>query len=291
MISLILSILSSTIILIVFKVIEKQKMDIFPPIVVNYIAASILGFSMNASATPSHFQTLPPWLIFSAIIGVLLIVNFYFIGNSTQKAGIAITTVSAKMSFVLPVLFSLFFDSNDIFNASKGILILLAMVSVILVIFPDKYKADKSGSILYPVLLFFGLGILDSLLKYCQYHFITNPESSSIFSAVNFSVAGVIGLLILLFSKKNQKAIINVKVWVIGIILGVANFGSMYFLINALNALKFDNSLVFGINNIGIIVISVIVGYIIYKERFSRINWIGLLLSLLVLIGMIRIFI
>ncbi len=291
MTNLILSILSSTVILILFKIIEKQKISIFPPIVINYIAASALGFSINNTATPIHLHTISPWFMFSIIIGILLIVNFYFIGSSTQKAGIAITTVSAKMSFVLPVIFSLMFDINDSFSLTKAILVLLALISVLLVISPSKYNINKHGSIIYPVLLFFGLGLLDSLVKYCQYHFIATPESSSLFSAVNFTVAGIIGLTLLLFSQKHKQALKQPKVWLIGITLGVANLGSMYFLINALNTLKFNSSLIFGINNIGIVILSVIIASIFYKERFSKTNWVGLILSLLVLLGMIRIFI
>jgi len=289
MISLLLSILSSTIILIVFKIIEKQKINLFPPIVINYIAASTLGFSLNGNALNFNTSAVSPWILFSIIIGIMLIGNFYLLGRSTQKAGIGITTVSAKMSFVLPVMFSLIFDINDQINIPKAILIAFAVASVFLVIFPGQ-NSKAQGSIIYPSLIFFALGLLDTLVKYCQYHFISTPEKSSLFSAINFSIAGIIGVLLILSSKKNLLELKHAKVWLIGTILGIANFGSMYFLINALNALKFNNSLVFGINNIGIVVLSVIIAFVVYKERFSKTNWIGLLLALIVLIGMIRIF-
>ncbi|MDA3890226.1 MAG: hypothetical protein PF517_01025 [Salinivirgaceae bacterium] len=289
MISLLLSIVSSTIILIIFKIIERQKVDIFPPIVVNYIAASALGFTINRTSSSVSIETVTPWILISIVIGIMLIGNFYLIGNSTQKAGIGITTVAAKMSFVLPVLYSLIFDAHDIIDIKKTALILLALASVFFVIYPKKFDTERSGSILYPILIFFGLGLLDTLLKYCQHHFITDADSTLIFTSVNFTVAGIIGIAVVLFSKKSQKQLKNPKVWLIGIALGVANFGSMYFLINSLNALRFDNSLVFGINNIGIVIASVLIAIIIYKERFSKINWLGLILSLLVLLGMINI--
>lgn len=291
MIDLLLSIASSTIILLLFKIIEKQKLEIFPPIVINYFMAATLGFVLNGSNPAVILSDLPAWFYFSLVIGVLLIVNFFFIGTSTQKAGIAVTTVSAKMSFVLPVLYSLLFDVNDVFNLWKGVLIILAMLSVFLVVHPDKEKVRSSGLILYPILIFIGLGLLDSLIKYCQYHYITNPESSSVFSGVNFSIAGIIGILLLLFNKKHRSSIVNAKVILIGAALGTANFGSMYFLINALNTLKYDNSLVFGINNIGIVALSVFMAILFFKEKYSRINWIGLIISVLVLAGMIRIFV
>lgn len=291
MINLLLSILSSAVIMVVFKIIEKQKTGILSPVVINYITASVLGFSINSTSPTQVFSTSPPWIWFSVIIGILLIVNFYIIGISTQKSGIATTTISAKMSFVLPVLFSLLFDINDKFNISKSVLILLAIVSVFLVVYPNKKNPIITGGILYPILLFFGLGVLDSLIKYCQYNFITTPESASLFSAVNFSIAGIIGITVLLFSKRNLSTLKYLKTWIIGIVLGTANFGSMYFLINALNSLKYDNSLVFGINNIGVVALSVAIAIVIFKERFSIINKIGLVLSMIVLAIMIRIFI
>lgn len=291
MINLLLSILSSVVIMVVFKIIEKQKTGILSPVVINYITASVLGFIITNTSPSIIISTTPPWLWLSVMIGILLIVNFYIIGLTIQKSGIATTTISAKMSFVLPVLFSLLFDINDTFNVSKSVLILLAIVSVFLVVYPNKKKPIIAGGILYPVLLFIGLGVLDSLVKYCQYNFITTPEASSLFSAVNFSIAGIIGITVILFSKRNLSPLKYLKTWIIGIVLGIANFGSMYFLINALNSLKYDNSLVFGINNIGVVGLSVAIAIIIFKERFSLVNKIGLVLSMIVLAVMIRIFI
>lgn len=290
MISLILSILSSTIILLIFKLLEKQKIDIFPPIVLNYVMASVLGFAISDKGPAVVLDGVPIWMFFSLIIGILLIGNFYLIGSSTQRAGIAVTTIAAKMSFVLPVLFSLMYDVNDVFNLSKGLQLFFAMVAVFLVVYPEKYTPRNLSSVLLPILIFFGLGILDTLIKYCQYHYIHNADQSSVFSAYNFTIAGIIGLTIFAFSQKVQKTLKNYKAWLFGIGLGAVNFGSMYFLINALNELKFDNSLVFGINNIGTIGMSVLMAFVVFKERFSKINWIGFVLAVIVLFTMLNIF-
>jgi uncharacterized membrane protein len=290
MISLLLSVLSSASILWIFKLIEREKMALLPPIIVNYIVASIFGFALSGKQSSIYFQEIPTWAIFSIIIGVMLIFNFYLIGRSTQKAGVAVTSIAAKMSFVLPVLFSLMYDKNDVYSLGKIILLLLAIVSMLLVIFPKKAQQVESNSILLPVFLFFGLGVLDSVIKYCQYRYIDDPGSSSIFSAFNFSVAGIIGISILFLNKNYRIQIVRLKVWFFGTLLGLANFGSMYFLINALNDLKFNNSMVFGINNLGVILLAVLLGLLVFKERFSRINWVGFVLSLMVLIGMIQLF-
>ncbi|MGD9992211.1 MAG: hypothetical protein AB7S69_02835 [Salinivirgaceae bacterium] len=291
MVSLVLSILSSTLILFIFKIIEKRQIPLFPPIVVNYLMASVLGFALNGSNPLPLISSVPPWMIFSVLIGILLIVNFYLIGSSTQKAGIAVTSIAAKMSFVIPVLFSLLYDVNDSFSLTKLVLISTAVVAVFLVVRPNSLKAARTHHVMLPVAIFVGLGVLDSLIKYSQYHYIGTAADSSLFSGVNFTVAGLLGIAALLYSRKQRRLLLSWKVWISGAVLGTANFGSMYFLINALNDLKFNNSLVFGINNIGIVVLSVLMAFVLFRERFSLINWAGLLLSLLVLLGMIKVFI
>lgn len=290
MISLLLSILSSTIILLVFKLMERFKISVFPPIVINYIIATVLGFSISSTTMAEVVSSPPSWLWLSVIIGVLLIVNFNFIGLSTRKAGIAVTTVASKMSFVIPVIFSLIYDVNDNFTTAKGVQLFLAMVAVLLVIYRRSDSKDIRMQIVYPVLLFVGLGILDSLVKYGQYNYVRDAETSSVFSALNFMVAGVIGIVIALLNKDLLKELLSIKVLIAGSILGIANFGSMYFLINALNELQINNSLVFGINNLGVVGASILMAFIFFKERFSKINWAGLFIAVFVLVLMIKYF-
>jgi len=287
MINLILSILSSTAILLLFKLMDRYKISVFPPIVINYIVATIFGLTITSSPVNEFFTDSPEWLYLSGIIGALFIINFYFIGNSTRIAGIAVTTVAAKMSFVLPVVYSLSYDIHDNFTIGKVIQISLACVAVLLVVSPNKNKTKVGTSVWYPVIIFFGLGILDTLVKFSQYNYIKDEASSSMFSAVSFGVAGIIGILVLLFNRKLLKEVIKPKVLLFGTLLGLTNFGSIFFLINTLNDLKINNSLVFGINNIGIVGCSVLIAFLIFHEKFTKIKWIGLILSIFVLILML----
>lgn len=290
MISLLLSILSSTIILLIFKLMERFKISVFPPIVINYIIATFLGFSISSTTFSSVVSNPPDWIWLCVVIGILLIVNFNFIGLSTRNAGIAVTTVASKMSFVIPVIFSLTYDVNDEITTAKIIQLVLAMVAVFMVVYQDGDKKDVRMHIVFPILIFVGLGVLDSMVKYGQYNYVKDTETSSVFSALNFMIAGIIGVVIAIANRKYLKEIIRFKVIIAGTILGIANFGSMYFLINALNDLHINNSLVFGINNLGVVGASILMAFIFFKERFSKINWIGLSVAVTVLILMIKYF-
>jgi len=69
-----------------------------------------------------------------------------------------------------------------------------------------------------------------------------------------------------------------------GIALGISNYGSLYFIIRALNhqtnnGNTFDGSIVFGINNLGVIALSVLIGLLFFKEKLLKINWIGIIIS------------
>jgi len=111
---LLLSILSSTAIAVIFKIQDRVKIKLFPVIVLNYITATVLGYSLTTIDISSLQIIQSDWIISGVLIGFFLIAGFYLIGYSTQKVGIAITTVSSKMSVVIPILFSMFY-----FNESK----------------------------------------------------------------------------------------------------------------------------------------------------------------------------
>jgi EamA domain-containing membrane protein RarD len=56
----------------------------------------------------------------------------------------------------------------------------------------------------------------------------------------------------------------------------------------ALNHSGIDSSLVFGINNLAIVSFSLILGFAIFKEKLSRLNWVGVAASILCIILLIE---
>ena len=100
-------------------------------------------------------------------------------------------------------------------------------------------------------------------------------------------IAAITGIITGIFSKKVLRSFKDIKVYIFGIILGCVNFGSIYFLINALNSGIFDSSILFGVNNVGIVGLSVIIGLLIFREKITKINWIGIILSFFAIIILI----
>lgn len=286
MIFLLLSILSSALIYVVFKFVGQFKILTFSAIIVNYLAACLAGFFLSNS-NPFTLSTLNQgWLIVAVFIGVMFIIMFYIIGKSTQQAGMAVTTVANKMSVIFPIAFSIWYDVSDRLTTLKSLGIIMALVAVFLTVYrKNSVKVDRK-TIILPVSLFLGMGLVDSFVKYSQSAYVTD-EVAPIFSTVIFAVASIIGVLLLPFNKMAAKDLLKGKTWILGTILGLANFGSIYFLLLALNHIdvstgqKAMGSVIFGINNIGVVALSVIVGFLFFSERPTKINWAGITLSLL----------
>lgn len=285
---LLLCILSSTAIFIVFKSIDRLGIPSFPVIVINYLVATILGLLLNRGEIDLSALGGYNWLPFSMIIGVMFILMFFLVAYSSSKAGLSVTTVASKMSVIFPIVFSMILDHSDRFSLLKGVAILLALAGVALTVYkPLKGKA-RNGVILIPLLLFIGMGVVDSLVKMAQHRYVSDNETA-LFSAILFFNALFSGLVAMLFYRKYNRHFLRPRVWAWGLLLGTVNFGSIYFLVRSLNYVSpagksIDSSVVFGANNISIVALSVLVGLLVFREKLSAINWTGVALSALALI-------
>ena len=286
---LILCILSSTSIFVIFRSIDHFGIPSFPIIVINYLVASILGFIINSGDSSPETIRHAQWLPISIMIGILFIIMFFLIAFSSQKAGISVTTVASKMSVIFPIIFSLVIDPSDKLTFLKTAAIFTTLVGVALTIYKPLRKGSFDPAVIYlPLILFFGMGIVDSLVKFAQYRFVGNADTA-LFSAILFLNAFLSGLFVLLFFPKYRKSFKRPTVWAWGLLLGAVNFGSIYFLVRALNyrapsGTGIDSSTIFGINNIGIVALSVLLGLWIFRERLQPLNWIGIIMSALALL-------
>lgn len=283
MIFLIFSILSSAAIYVIFKYIDRIKIASFDVIIINYITASILGLLLSDTQADIFPIYQNQWFPSAVLIGVLFIVMFVVIAKSSQIVGIAITTVSNKMSVIIPITFSILIDPLDKLTNLKAAGIILAILAVFLSIYRKRKIEFDPRNIYLPIILFLGMGIVDSIVKYAQQYYV-NDDVLPLFTVILFIMAAIAGLVTKLLRKTPFKALINPKVLMWGILLGISNYGSLYFVIKALNYKDtfgdhIGGSVVFGINNLGIIALSVIIGLLVFKEKILKINWVGIIIS------------
>ncbi len=285
---LILCILSSTGVFVVFKFLDKKNILPYPVILINYLVATILGFLLNSTELSLKSIISMPWLPISFLIGLLFIMLFFVIARSTKIVGISITTVASKMSVVFPIIFSMLIDKSDILTTIKLFAIIVALMGVMLTIYTPDSNAGLLKKITLPLILFIGLGLVDSLVKFSQHKYVDNQDSA-LFSAILFFIAFLSGIILLPFRRDAIPHFKKSTTWIWGLVLGIVNFGSIYLMIYALNYVGSDgtgsdSSVIFGLNNIGIVTLSVMAGILIFSEKLRAINWIGIALSLVAIV-------
>lgn len=282
MIYLLLSILSSTVIFITFKVTERFKTNLVNLITINYLAAAILGFSFNRQSFSISGLFSSDWILYALIIGVSYILMFFLMGYSVRKSGMAVTTIAGKLSMVIPILFSVMYFGEKV-NTLKIAGLTLAIAAVLLTSYRPVGKAKNMVLIALPLAIFVGTGMTDSLVKYAQSYHVSN-RISLLFSSVVFLSALISGLLFILLKSKSSSKTITLPELIGGVVLGIANFGSLYFFILTLNNSKLDSSIVFGLNNMCIVLFSILIGWTLFKEKFSNTNFAGVIMAFIAIL-------
>lgn len=283
MIFLILSVIVSTLFGISFKVIAVKNINGFQAIIVNYVIAGSLGFlTTKSSVTPLNVvhESFFPIAVF---LGIVFISSLFVISETTAKQGISVAQVANRMSVVVPISIAILFYGDGI-SVSKIIGIVLAIMAVYLVSHKETQGkvADKFWW-LFPLIIFVCSGIIDSSINYAQRNLLNDLNFDAFLSTI-FATAFIFGFIVLLYQLIIKKEKFQWQAIPAGMILGTINFGTMYFIISALNTNVLEPSVLFPINNLSILTISTVVSVIVFKEKLSSKNWIGIGLSLLAIL-------
>lgn len=283
MIYIILAVLTSVFLLSVFKLFEKYKVNTFHAIVVNYIAAATTGFIFSKHEIDFELIRSTSWLWMCLPLGFLFISVFYLISQTAQKISIAAASVANKMSVVIPVLFSIIFIGEEL-NILKIIGIILALIAVY---FTNKSNNTEHHATLnlfwLPVLVFIGSGLIDTGINAAKTYLFTLPVHSNLFSIGIFSSAFIIGISVLTFQllRKNDSRKFEFKSVFGGIILGIPNYFSIFFIIKALEANVFQSAQLFPVLNISNVILTALVGYLVFKQKLNTQNVIGIAIAVI----------
>lgn len=277
---LLLSILASSWILITFKLFAKYNVDTLQAIIINYVVACISGLVAYTKPISISSVAQSNWFYGTIILGFIFILVFNLMAITTQKNGLSVAAVASKMSVAIPVIFGII-----MYHESTGILKIIGIIIALIAVYMTSIKtvggiSIKKEHLIYPLLVFFGGGIIDTSLKFMETNYVSITDVP-IFSATIFGFAAILGILTLVYKTTRTPLKISIKNIIAGICLGVPNYFSIYFLIQALRNDSMDSSTVFIINNVAILLVSTFAGILFFKERLILKNWIGIILAII----------
>lgn len=277
MIPLISSIIASSLLFVIFKLFKQFNIDTFQAIVFNYFTAFLCGILLFGKEWNNAALHEGNWKVFVVIAAVLFISLFLLMGLSSQRNGVASTSIAVKMSMAISVLAMILYY-NEALSVLKITGIALAFAGVLLVTFAKQDK-QQTPSVWMLVVLFFGSGCLDFVLNYVQKYEL-HHLTPSLFSAFGFGVAGCIGLVVLMiqfYRKQSTFALRNVAA---GILLGIPNYFSIYLLIVSYKSTGWSDSTVLTVMNVAVVLLAAILGFVAFKEALTPRKIIGLFVAI-----------
>lgn len=293
MLYLLLSIIASTSLVFIFKLFQRFEVPTFQAIVVNYLTCVVVGFLFSGGSGVVQAGMLQQsWVIYALALGTIFIGTFYLIALTTHKVGVTAAAVAIKISLVIPVLFSLLVLKNSLlknytFLNYAGIF--AALVAIVLSSIRPRNNNDGEEpvspflALLLPFIIFLTSGIADSLINYTN-HFHLQQNEAGQFTMVTFTGSAIVGLVVLLYLLITGKTTFYNKSIPAGILLGIPNYFSIYFLIKALYAFGNDGAFLYPLNNIGIILAGALGAVLFFGEKLTKVNLAGLALAVVALL-------
>lgn len=282
MIFLIGSIVLTSYLTLSFKACEKYGVNVFQAIVFNYITCVITGSFVNG-AFPVHTENIQtPWFGWAMIMGVMFVSIFNIVAITAQKNGVAVASVANKLSLIIPVILSVYLYKETV-AGWKAVGVGLALVAVVLTCYTKTEKGHTGQKnkwvYLLPLVLFISSGLLDALINHVQLTYVTT-ENNNDYLVSSFFSAATIGSLLLLIQLIRKKQVFVWKNLLAGVLIGIPNYFSIWCLVHFLQESPWQTSASIPVNNMGIVLFSAVVAWVLFKERLTKINWLGILLSI-----------
>lgn len=287
---LITSVLCSVSVSVVLKFARQYGVDIRQAIAANYLAAILLcWFLLNPSLSILQAPG-TPWGIL-LLLGVLLPTVFVAMFNAVRFAGIVRSDAAQRLSLFIPLLAAFFlfgetFTSRKVLAIGLGLLALICLLKRHAPAAPANGPADAahsneaagSGLWLWPLAVWLGYGVCDILFKQVA-------RTGTAFASgllVAFSLALVLMVIYLLVKRVAWR----LSHLAVGLGLGTLNFANIYTYIRAHQSLPNDPAIVFSAMNIGVISLGALAGTVLFRERLSAVNVVGLVLAVVAVILM-----
>jgi len=269
---LLASVAFSVTVAVLLKLARRHDIDVRQAIAANYaVTAALTWLTLNPS-TKQLASAGQAWGLLLAL-GLLLPSGFMAMAQSVRHAGIVRSDAAQRLSLFLPLLaaFVLFGEPLTLRKAGAMALAFTALFCVLRRRAPAAAASADGRAWLWPLGVWLAYGIVDVLFKQVAKTGAAFPGAL----LIAFALSGVFMTGYLLLRRTEWQ----VRHLLAGVALGAANFGNIVTYIRAHQALPNNPALVFSTMNMGVIAVGTVVGALLFRERLSGLNLLGLVLA------------
>jgi len=277
MLFLALAVACSVGVAVLFKYADRAKLPTFALFSVNYLIAAVSAVVGSGGFGGVTMTT--EILSFGMVLGVLFVWCFFLLMLAVRKLGMVIPVALMRLAVVLPILGSIFlFHEQPSMLQTAGI----ALAFIALPLASQEKLTMKSlkpllhGGLGWGLLLFVSFGVTEFLFK-VQKEILPIADAYNLL-VVEFGTA----LAITAVTAAVRRERFSRTVVGFGVLLGMLNLFSTYFFMRALDVLP--GIVAYPSNGIGIIVVSSLVGVLLWKEVLPPRNIVSLVLAVAALL-------
>ncbi len=292
MIYFLLSVLFTVALYLIMRAYPRYQVHSFHAIVFNYYACVATGVVLSPDLSLfKAVQWTSQATVLTLALGIMFVTAFVLIGQTTQKVSVTAASLAANMSLVIPVLFGLFVfqNANKVFTPWNYLGLALALVALALGGIQRKSTANShlpAPTLLVlalPLLTFVATGTNNTLINYLSMRYY-QPQEVTVFMVISCVGAVIVGTLLLLGRVLFQKEKVSMRSVAGGLVLGIPNFLSFYFLLKALGAFGNSAAFVFPIYNILTMMASWGAAWLLFRENLTPLNRLGLGLAVVAIV-------
>lgn len=272
MIWLLLATFCSASIALVFKYSETRGLNRYAVTSVNYLTAVLVSAAL-AGLTNIEFTAVRSGLAIGIPAGICFFLAFVYYQASVKASGAGLAGMFGKLGILMPMILSMALW-REYPTAVQGAGILLAISAIALVNVREKGQNDHFKSALILLFLFGGLAEFSNKL----FQRYGASEEKAYFLLIVFSVAFLVSLGAAI---RQGKGIQSADV-ITGILVGVPNLFSSFFLIRALDDLP--TAVVFPVYSAGSMVLILVLSAWLFGERLSLKSYGAIVMTMLSLI-------
>ena len=272
MLSFLATILSTVVIFLLFPSFKRWGIRTAWAITVNYFVAGGLGWMLAGGVDAMHASIQAPWIVPLSLIGVCFYPLFRLTATCSQELGISVATIATKLSMAIPVLVLALADGMHDIHWGQWLGLSLA--------FPAVYLSSRSGESTpsssglarrlwwMPLVMFAGSGCIDLVFGwYSTDPSLDAPGMQMAFASVPFTLGGLVGVahqIQLGHGMPKRRDLLG------GVLLGVTNFASLYFLLLAFDVQIMERAMVIPLLNLSVIVLATAAGMVLLGDRPNK---------------------
>jgi drug/metabolite transporter (DMT)-like permease len=267
-------------IFVTFRLFKTTGVRTLEAICVNYLVCMLTG-GIFLDWSSFNVETFILWWPFALLLGAMFITTFFLLGQTTQRMGMSVASVTSKTSMAIPIVLALILiPSEQSWMPIQYVGLALAFPAIIAVsIKKDPNSPNQTKIGWQPFALFVMSGLIDALLNYSN-AFEVPEQDAGFFTWTLFSFAGFFGWFYLIWKKRWP----GLRELGAGVVLGIPNYFSIFFLILSLAYFNFNGAIFFPMLNVGIMMGSTIVSAFFFKEKLSALNILGLIIAVLAVV-------